>query len=161
MQEFTVNYESPLGMIRLVSDGLSIKGAHFMDGNLQSEQSHDDLLLECIRQLDGYFEGTLKDFSLPINQPGTVFQLEVWKELNRIPYGKTISYLQLSKNLGNTRAIRAAGTANGKNNVAILVPCHRVIGSDGSLTGYSGGLWRKQWLLEHEAKFSNGVQTLF
>ncbi len=100
-------------------------------------------------------------FHFPIQQQGTDFQQKVWAELTRISAGKTISYLELSKRLGNTKTIRAAGTANGKNNIAIAVPCHRVIGSNGSLVGYAGGLWRKKWLLNHEAKYCNGQQLLF
>ena len=85
----------------------------------------------------------------------------MWEQLLKINYGKTISYLELSKRVGDAKAIRAVGTTNGKNQIAIIVPCHRVIGSDGSLTGYAGELWRKKWLLEHEGKYANGVQTLF
>ncbi|RYF79998.1 MAG: methylated-DNA--[protein]-cysteine S-methyltransferase [Chitinophagaceae bacterium] len=105
---------------------------------------------------ESYFQ-----FKLPIKQAGTTFQQQVWKALQDIGPGKTISYLKLSKQLGNAKAIRAVGTANGKNNIAIIVPCHRVIGSNGSLVGYSGELWRKQWLLQHEAKYLQGVQSLF
>lgn len=90
-----------------------------------------------------------------------MFQEKVWQELLKIAPGQTISYMQLSKRLGDVKAIRAVGTANGKNTVAIIVPCHRVIGSNGDLVGYGGELWRKKWLLDHEAKYSNGVQTLF
>ena len=94
-------------------------------------------------------------------QVGTEFQQSVWNELARIPYGRTISYHELSKRIGNTKAIRAVGSANGNNNICIIVPCHRVIGSNGDLVGYGGDLWRKKWLLEHEGKTVNGVQTLF
>ena len=94
-------------------------------------------------------------------QAGTSFQQTVWAALRHIPHGKTLSYLQLSKNIGNKKAIRAVGAANGKNNIVIIVPCHRVIGSNGTLVGYGGDLWRKQWLLAHEAKYCNGVQMLF
>ena len=92
---------------------------------------------------------------------GVSFQKKVWSELEKIPYGKTISYLQLAKKIGDVKAIRAAAGANGKNKLPIVVPCQRVIGSHGELVGYAGGLWRKQWLNEHEAKFASGVQTLF
>jgi methylated-DNA-[protein]-cysteine S-methyltransferase len=100
-------------------------------------------------------------FDLSLNQKGTLFQQKVWDLLYQIPYGKIISYQQLSKQYGDVKAIRAIASANGKNNLPIIVPCHRVIGSNQSLTGYSGGLWRKQWLLEHEAKYFSGVQKLF
>jgi methylated-DNA-[protein]-cysteine S-methyltransferase len=119
------------------------------------------LIKKCAAQLQEYFEGSRKIFDLPIQQSGTAFQQAVWSQLLAIDYGKTVSYLELSKKIGDAKAIRAVGTTNGKNQVAIIVPCHRVIGSDGSLTGYAGELWRKRWLLEHEGKFANGVQTLF
>ena len=111
--------------------------------------------------MDEYFNGKRKFFTLLLSQTGTAFQQNVWNELEKIHYGSTISYHTLSKKLGNAKAIRAVGTANGKNNIAIVIPCHRVIGSNGSLVGYAGELWRKKWLLEHEAKFAHGVQTLF
>lgn len=119
------------------------------------------LIQQCVVQLNEYFTGTRKSFDLPLQQKGSPFQQGVWNELVKIGYGKTISYLELSKRIGDVKAIRAVGTTNGKNQLAIIVPCHRVIGSDGSLTGYAGELWRKKWLLEHEGKFANGVQTLF
>lgn len=119
------------------------------------------LLLQCVEELIQYFQGQRRQFEVPIHQEGTGFQTKVWNELLSIGYGKTISYLELSKRLGDVKAIRAAASANGKNNIAIIVPCHRVIGSDQTLVGYGGGLWRKKWLLEHEARLANGVQTLF
>lgn len=107
-------------------------------------------------QLHEYFNKTRKQFDVPLNPQGTPFQKQVWNELLTVPFGKTISYHQLSLKLGNEKVIRAAANANSKNPVAILIPCHRVIGSDGSLTGYAGGLWRKQWLLD----FESGVQNI-
>jgi methylated-DNA-[protein]-cysteine S-methyltransferase len=101
-------------------------------------------------QLQQYFEGSRTDFSLKLQPEGTPFQQEVWKELQNIPFGKTSTYLKQSLKLGNKKAIRAVASANGKNPIWIIIPCHRVIGTDGSLTGYAGGLWRKKWLLEHE-----------
>ena len=109
--------------------------------------------------LKGYFKNERKTFDLKLNPEGTIFQKKVWKLLEEIPSGKTISYLQLSKQLGDVKAIRAVAGANGKNPLWIIVPCHRVIGSDGSLTGYAGGLYRKQWLLNHESEYKQ--QTLF
>jgi methylated-DNA-[protein]-cysteine S-methyltransferase len=125
-----------------------------------TESSHP-LIIACTSQLREYFSGERTKFDLPLQQEGTPFQQTVWAALTTIPYGKKISYLELSKMIGNVKAIRAAGTANGNNLIPIIVPCHRVIGSNGDLTGYSGDLWRKKWLLELEAKFANGVQTLF
>lgn len=120
-----------------------------------------DVLKKCVTQLDDYFSGKRKIFDLPIQQAGTVFQQKVWNELTKIPFGKTISYLQLAQRLGDVKSIRAAASANGRNKLNIIVPCHRVIGSDGKLVGYGGGLPRKKWLIEHEAKYENGVSTLF
>jgi methylated-DNA-[protein]-cysteine S-methyltransferase len=102
-------------------------------------------------QIREYFEGNRSVFDLKLNPAGTEFQKKVWDELQHIPYGKTLSYLELSKKLGDPKAIRAVAAANGKNPLWIIIPCHRVIGTDGSLTGYAGGLWRKKWLLEHES----------
>ena len=125
-----------------------------------SDQPHA-IMDECKSQLDQYFAGERFQFNLPIQQEGTPFQQKVWSALLSIPYGRTISYLELSKRIGNSKATRAVGTTNGSNNISIIVPCHRVIGSNGELTGYGGDIWRKKWLLDHESKYANGVQTLF
>lgn len=116
-------------------------------------------LRPAVEQLQEYFAGERKTFQLQLNPHGTDFQKAVWRELLNIPYGKTISYLELSRRLGDVKAIRAAAAANGQNPFWIVVPCHRVIGRDGSLTGYAGGLWRKKWLLEHESPYKQ--HTLF
>ena len=110
-----------------------------------------DVLQDAVYQLEEYFEGKRSIFDLVLNPQGTVFQKRVWNELGNIPYGKTISYLELSKRLGDVKAIRAVAAANGQNPLWIVVPCHRVIGSNGNLVGYAGGLHRKKWLLEHES----------
>ncbi|WP_294820836.1 methylated-DNA--[protein]-cysteine S-methyltransferase [uncultured Flavobacterium sp.] len=107
-------------------------------------------LQEAVTQLQEYFAGSRKSFDFKLNPYGTDFQKKVWMALLEIPFGKTMSYHELSVKLGDVKAIRAVASANGKNPLWIVVPCHRVIGSDGSLTGYAGGLWRKKWLLEHE-----------
>lgn len=119
------------------------------------------LIIQCIEQLIQYFNGERRIFELPINQPGSAFQQETWNQLMTIPFGRTISYIQLAIKTGDPKATRAVASANGKNNVAIIVPCHRVIGANRELVGYGGGLWRKKWLLEHEMKVAYGVQTLF
>ena len=124
------------------------------------QTSVPDILQKCIGELKDFFNGKLRQFTVPVIQPGTDFQQRVWAELMKIPYGVTVSYLELSKRIGDVKAIRAVGTTNGKNQVAILVPCHRVIGSNGTLTGYAGGLWRKQWLLEHELKIKHGYSGI-
>jgi methylated-DNA-[protein]-cysteine S-methyltransferase len=163
-------YQSPVGVLELRSEGNNLTHLLFCNswkGNTINEAGIDftlpasAVIKNCITQLDEYFAGSRIDFNIAIVQEGTAFQQTVWTALCDIPYGKTISYLELSKRIGNVKAIRAVGTANGTNHVSIIVPCHRVIGSNGSLVGYGGDLWRKKWLLEHEAKYAYGVQTLF
>jgi AraC family transcriptional regulator, regulatory protein of adaptative response / methylated-DNA-[protein]-cysteine methyltransferase len=124
---------------------------YFKTGIEEGESRHFESLR---KQLSEYFEGSLKEFSIPLSTPGTPFQKAVWKELMNIPFGKTRSYMEQSIALGKPESIRAVANANGMNRVSIIIPCHRVIGSDGSLTGYGGGLKRKRWLLDHEMKFS-------
>lgn len=119
------------------------------------------MIIQCIEQLIQYFNGERRVFELPINQDGTSFQQTTWNLLMGIPYGKTISYIELAIRTGDPKATRAVASANGRNHVAIIVPCHRVIGANRELVGYGGGLWRKKWLLEHEIKYAYGVQTLF
>lgn len=118
--------------------------------NKEIIQGHNSYLLKLQEQLDQYFSKNIKKFNLPIEMTGTDFQKSVWNALLEIPFGNTISYLELSKNLGDPKAIRAVANANAANKIAIIIPCHRVIGSDGSLTGYAGGLWRKRHLLNIE-----------
>jgi len=118
-----------------------------------------DCLKECVQQLTEYFAKERTCFDLKLNPKGTEFQQKVWKALLDVPYGKTRSYLEQSKHLGDVKAIRAVASANGKNPLWIVIPCHRIIGSDGSLTGYAGGVWRKKWLLELECP--SGQMELF
>ncbi len=153
-------YDSPMGFLEIKVIDDYVCSILFVEKQKSSSQSHP-LLTETISQLQEYFRGDRMIFDLPLKQQGTNFQLKVWSELLNIPFGKTYSYLQLSKKTGNVKAIRAVGTTNGKNMIAIVVPCHRVIGSDGSLTGYAGGLWRKQWLLDHEKNLVSKQQVLF
>lgn len=162
-------YESPVGRLVLKANEDFLTDLKFVEEDESSQitsssqisKKHELVLQNCKMQLNEYFSGQRKNFDIPFRQNGTEFQQKVWESLLQIPFGRTISYWQLSRNIGNEKSIRAVGTANGRNNLAIVVPCHRVIGSDGSLTGYAGGLWRKQWLLEHENKFENGVNLLF
>jgi methylated-DNA-[protein]-cysteine S-methyltransferase len=160
----TTYYHSPVGLLKIAGTEDYISGVTFHDTTQKNEGNKKHLppmLIQCIEQLIQYFHGERRIFEFPINQPGTAFQQGVWNELAIIPYGKTISYLQLAIKTGDPKATRAVANANGRNNVAIIIPCHRVIGSNGELTGYAGGLWRKKWLLEHEMKVAHGVQTLF
>ena len=147
---------TPIGWLKLVAENNTLSCIHFIDDEPELLPVADPFLQECIQQLQQYFEGNLTVFGFMHSaaQEGSAFQQRVWEELQKIPYGKTISYRALAIKLGDEKCIRAAASANGQNNIAIAVPCHRVIGSDGSLTGYAGGLWRKKWLLDHEAKHS-------
>lgn len=150
---FNAYYQSPIGKIHLQADDDALILTSFMDdSDNERATTLSPVLKNTIRKLDAYFKGTLKSFDLPLKPEGTSFQQTVWKELANIPFGQTITYLQLAKRLGNVKVIRAAASANGKNPIGIIIPCHRVIGADGKLTGYAGGLHRKQWLLQHEAK---------
>ena len=159
MQIYTTYYHSPVGLLEIQCSDKYIKSVSFAEKE-SIENSDHPLLSKCIRQLNEYFNGKRKDFNLPLNQDGTEFQQKVWNLLYQIPYGKTISYNTLAKQYGDLKAIRAVASANGKNNIAIIIPCHRVIGSDQSLVGYGGGLWRKKWLLDHEAKYTYGIMEL-
>ena len=140
---------SPLGITKIVGDANGISEISVSDEGEVSVSIPKELEPAVI-QLQDYFEGKRTHFNLKLNPKGTEFQQRVWQELLNIPFGKTLSYLELSKKLGDVKAIRAVAAANGKNPLWIVVPCHRVIGTDGSLTGYAGGLGRKKWLLEHE-----------
>ena len=146
----TVFINTPLGFTEIQGDENGISKIHVMNEDIEISTKIPKELKEAVLQLKDYFEGKRTEFSFKINPAGTDFQQKVWQELLKIPFGKTCSYLELSKKLGDVKAIRAVASANGKNPLWIVVPCHRVIGSDGSLTGYAGGLWRKKWLLEHE-----------
>ncbi len=151
MRRETTFYRSPLGAIRLCSNGKSLTELSFEEPlPATTSDPVDNLLNETIGQLTAYFQGKLNRFSIPLEPAGTPFQRRVWEELLNIPFGQTITYQQLAIRLGDPLCIRAAAVANGKNPIGILIPCHRVIGSDGSLTGYAGGLWRKEKLLEVE-----------
>lgn len=145
---------SPLGDILLESDGSAITKIHFCNEPAAIVPVEHPVLLQARHELEKYFAGELQAFSFRMAQAGTDFQQRVWNMLTTIPMGKTISYKTLAIQLGDEKCIRAAGTANGKNQLAIAVPCHRVVGHNGELVGYAGGLWRKQWLLEHESKLS-------
>lgn len=157
--EFHFSIETPLGPVHIRSTPGFITAIEFHAHHAERTIAGTMLEHQCGRELAEYFSGTRKEFSFPIDQPGTEFQQRVWSELNKIPFGRTISYLDLAVRLGDPKCIRAAGTANGKNNIAIVVPCHRVIGSDGSLTGYAGGIDKKEWLLRHEGSLPGMNQT--
>ncbi len=146
----TAYLQTPLGIAKIEGDENGLTAITVLDSTEKPTTKVPKVLENAVEQLQEYFDGKRTDFDLDLNPKGTDFQKQVWKALLTIPYGKTVSYLALSKNLGNVKAIRAVAAANGKNPLWIVVPCHRVIGSDGSLTGYAGGLHRKKWLLAHE-----------
>tara|TARA_B110000090_G_scaffold188567_1_gene218931 strand:- start:99 stop:593 length:495 start_codon:yes stop_codon:yes gene_type:complete len=159
----TTYLKTPIGIAKISGDKNGIQSISVLDEDSVSDDilniSTPFCLQECVVQLEEYFKGNRNHFNLTVNPKGTAFQIKVWKVLLKIKYGKTKSYLEQSKALGDIKAIRAVATANGKNPLWIVIPCHRVIGSDGSLTGYAGGLWRKKWLLAHENPVKQ--QTLF
>lgn len=142
--------KTPLGYTEITGDANGISKIHVLNEEVEISKSIPKELKNAVSQLQEYFDGNRTQFDFKLNPDGTEFQKKVWQELLQIPFGKTCSYLDLSKKLGDVKAIRAVASANGKNPLWIVVPCHRVIGTDGSLTGYAGGLWRKKWLLEHE-----------
>lgn len=146
----TTIFNTPLGSAEISGNEEGISSIQILDKAQPESNNIPEILIPAVEQITAYFNGDLKTFSLNLNPEGTPFQKRVWFALTQIPFGTTRSYLELSQILGDVQAIRAVAAANGKNPLWIVVPCHRVIGSDGSLTGYAGGLWRKKWLLEHE-----------
>ncbi len=145
----TLCYHSPVGWLKIVTTRGYLKEILFCDIK-EGKDNPDELAFEVQNQLQAYFKGTRTHFNLPMIPVGTDFQKQVWKALLNIPYGKTISYLELSKWIGNPKAVRAVGHANGQNPIPIIIPCHRVIGSNGKLIGYGGGIERKKYLLKLE-----------
>ena len=145
----TVNVDTPLGRMYISSDGENITGLRF--GSCESE-TPDAVLMKAKAELQEYFAGQRKSFDLPLKPEGTTFQQSVWHALCEIPYGKTATYGQIAERIGNKKACRAVGMANNRNPIAIIIPCHRVIGAGGKLTGYAGGLDKKEFLLELEAQ---------
>lgn len=142
--------ESPIGLIAVIGSNQGIYQVHFVSSPEESDLKPPEPLLECREELDRYFKGRARVFSVPVILEGTAFQKSVWNELKNIPYGKAASYGAVAMAIGRPGAARAVGQANHNNPVAIIVPCHRVIGSQGTLVGYGSGLWRKEWLLKHE-----------
>lgn len=150
---------TPLGFTRIEGDLDGIVSVNILDSSETPTDIIPVELEDCAYQLQEYFQGIRKKFNLKLNPQGTPFQKKIWTILQNIPYGKTVSYLDLAKQLGDVKTIRAVANANAKNPLWIIVPCHRVIGTDGSLTGYAGGLHRKEWLLNHESPYKQ--QSLF
>ena len=165
MEIFTTYHDSPLGELEISGTEEFLTSILFVETKKKpsprkpATEYVPQVIKDYIFQIEEYFAGKRKGFDLQFQHKGTDFQRIVWRELENIPFGKTISYLELSRRIGNEKAIRAVGTTNGLNQFNIIVPCHRVIGSDGSLVGYGGDLWRKKWLLEHEARVLGNYQT--
>ncbi|MCZ6593853.1 MAG: methylated-DNA--[protein]-cysteine S-methyltransferase [Bacteroidetes bacterium] len=152
----TAYLKTPVGALEIKGGPHGLQSIHFLDTEVATSEVIPKALLSAVTQLKEYFNKTRTHFQLKLNPEGTDFQKKVWRQLETIPFGKTTSYQRLANKLGDPKAIRAAASANGKNPIAIVIPCHRVIGSDGSLTGYAGGLHRKKWLLEHESPVKQG-----
>jgi methylated-DNA-[protein]-cysteine S-methyltransferase len=159
MNTFISYYSSPIGTIKISAIDTGLTSVLFVEEAIKPSMSnvHSEA---CKKQLDEYFKGERKDFSVPCQLLGTPFQKEIWNKLVTIPFGEKISYLELGKKVNSPNASRAVGNANSKNIILIVLPCHRVIGENGDLTGYAGGMWRKKWLLEHEGKFSGAPTQL-
>jgi len=153
--ESTLFYHSPVGLLEIKGNADAVTSILFWKEKQKDEDFIPEVLKACAAQVEEYFKGRRKIFDVPLHFEGTDFQKKVWNELLKIPFGETISYLELALKMGNEKMIRAVGGANGRNPISVIVPCHRVIGSDGKLVGYGGGLWRKEWLLNHENKYSN------
>ncbi len=155
-----LDYQSPIGIIEILGTKEAILSILFSEKELPEHAITGEtpsVLVDCYHQLDEYFQGTRMEFTFPILYEGTEFQQKVWGALTSIPYSKTGSYKEIAESIGHHKAVRAVGTANGRNKLSIVIPCHRIIGANGTLTGYAGGLWRKEWLLEHERKHYKGV----
>jgi len=150
MQAYRTYYNSKIGLLEITGTSDAITGVNFTDEKKTIDRDLPDILKECRDQLDEYFQGKRTEFSLKLFLDGTDFQKKVWKRLLKIPYGQTVSYKDVAVGIGNDKGVRAVGGATGRNNISIIIPCHRVIGSGGSLVGFGGGLWRKVWLLNHE-----------
>ena len=145
-------YKSPVGLLKIQSTSNSIFSIKFSEEK-DSKPNMSNIIDNCIEQLDDYFSGKLKKFKLKLEMHGTPFQVSVWKALEKIKYGETKSYADISESINIKNSFRAVGNANNKNKITIIVPCHRVIGKSGNMTGYGAGIWRKEWLLDHERKF--------
>jgi methylated-DNA-[protein]-cysteine S-methyltransferase len=150
MKSYKTYYKSQLGIIKIVGTQDCILSLDFVEQMQPGDDDPPFCVKECVKQIAEYFEGKRQEFFLNLDPHGTKFQRLVWRQLEKIPFGKLVSYAEIASVIGKPKACRAVGSANGKNPIAIIIPCHRVIGSDGGLTGYGGGLWRKAWLIEHE-----------
>ncbi|MDH3797478.1 MAG: methylated-DNA--[protein]-cysteine S-methyltransferase [Desulfobacterales bacterium] len=150
MQTYTACYRSEIGPFEIVGNQKGILTISFNKAPSVINRNLPACLQECMQQMDEYFKGQRRKFNVPLLLKGTDFQKAVWRQLQKIPFGQTASYGDVARAVGSPRAFRAVGNANNKNPIPLIIPCHRVIGSDGKLVGFGGGIWRKEWLLEHE-----------
>jgi methylated-DNA-[protein]-cysteine S-methyltransferase len=163
METYKCYYNSPIGMLEILANGSAISSVEFVkEDPSQIDLSENEnikegiqVLKDCVLQLEEYFQGERRDFSLRLEPEGTDFQKRAWEQLKKIRYGETISYGEQARRMGDDKASRAVGGANGKNKISIIIPCHRVIGKNGKLVGFGAGLWRKKWLLNHEQRLQN------
>lgn len=153
------HYLSPIGLVKVEETDGKISAITVLNEETETLEPQTEVLQLAVQQLQEYFAGKRSMFNFPTEQSGTPFQQQVWQQLGKVGFGETQSYLQLAHDFGNPPAIRAIASANGKNKLWIVVPCHRIIGKNGELTGYAGGLWRKKWLLQHEATVIGKAQT--
>ncbi|MGD2036511.1 MAG: methylated-DNA--[protein]-cysteine S-methyltransferase [Desulfobacterales bacterium] len=153
MQKFRACHHSEIGPIEIVGNQKGILAVTFGADEFEIDRNLPAIMTECLRQMTEYFKGRRQKFSVPLIMEGTNFQKAVWRQLQKIPFGRTASYGDVARAVGSPRAFRAVGNANNKNPISLIIPCHRVIGSDGKLVGFGGGVWRKEWLLEHEKRF--------
>jgi len=153
VQTYKACYRSEIGPIEIVGNQKGISNLTFVAKPFRSDRKLPACMPECLRQLDEYFKKKRRKFSLPLLLIGTEFQKAVWRQLQKIPFGQTASYGNVARAIGRPRAFRAVGNANNKNRIPLIIPCHRVIGSDGKMVGFGSGIWRKEWLLDHEKKF--------
>jgi len=155
-----LEYKSPIGVIEIIGTDEAIISIMFVERDVETNSVQDEspkVLKDCLQQLEQYFKGDRHEFTFPYTFEGTDFQKTVWKALTEVPSAETVSYKDIAVSDGNDKAVRAVGTANGKNKLSIVIPCHRIIGSNCKLTGYAGGLWRKEWLLQHEETFYKDI----
>ncbi|OQY44561.1 MAG: cysteine methyltransferase [Anaerolineaceae bacterium 4572_78] len=157
MKTYHTYYKTPIGTLSIVGTESHVLSVDFVEEPATASQYLPHVLQTCLDQFDQYFQGTLSNFDLPLQLQGTDFQKQVWLALMNIPFGKTVSYGEIARQIGNPKAVRAVGMANKHNKIAIIIPCHRVIGKNGKLTGYGGGVWRKEWLLNHENRYMKSI----
>jgi len=158
---FKTTVQTPIGYLELTTDHDYLLSVTFTDNYLQPSGYQPNILMETTKQIGEYFRGIRKVFNLNLQPAGTDFQIKVWEQVMKVPFGETVSYLEIAKQTGSKNNTRAVGMANGKNPIPIIIPCHRIIGLNGKLTGYAGGLDRKKWLLNHELQFSQHPNLLF